>query len=73
MSTVRAGSRTSCCSLASTEAAVVCPVGRWKILWDCSWVGMNGSHGRPQYDVAPKSKTAVGASCVLVVLFCVST
>ena len=59
MSTVQAGSLTSSFNLALFVAAVVWPLGRWKILVDASLVGVNSSPMRPQWEVAPESNTAV--------------
>ena len=58
-STVRADSHTLRWSFALTLAGDVIPVGMWKILLDFSSVKIKSSPTIPQFDVAPKSKTAV--------------
>ncbi len=59
-STIFAGSRTFKCSFAILDAAVVPPVGRWKILLDFMLVSLKGSFSLPAVEVAPVSLTPDG-------------
>ena len=60
MSTVRAGSRTAWCSLATAVAEVACPSARAKTLVERWLVGMKGSPGLPAWEVHAVSHAAEG-------------
>ncbi len=54
------GCRTSCASSLTVAAAVLVPLGNWKIFLDMRPLGMRGAVGVPMLDVAALSAAMEG-------------